>query len=95
MAKIVIVLIGCKSGPYRIMNHTVNYGVECRPYLGPAIQLFYGMSDFRPYFSLSYPDRELDFGLLLAAAPGVNIKLGKKFRLENKFGACRKSDNSG
>jgi len=53
-----------------------------RPYLGPALQLFCKMSSYRPYVSLTYPAGEFDFGLLLAAAPGMDIKLGDKLRLD-------------
>ncbi len=53
-----------------------------RPYVGPAIQLFCDMSNYHPYFSLSYPVWELDLGLLMAATPGMEIKLGEKFSLD-------------
>jgi len=50
--------------------------------VGPALQLFCEKSNYNSNISLIYPTRDFDLGLLLAAAPGMDIRLGKKLSLD-------------
>ena len=63
-------------------NYYFRKGRTFRPYLSPAVQFHGEIEHYSPFVSLSYPYRQLQFGFLLAATPGLDISLGDKTGLD-------------